>query len=59
MAIDTDKLRKELKNELMAAYFGGGFGGAFVESFQVDRLSDEELIRFAMANGIDISKYSY
>ena len=28
MLIDVDKLRKDLKEELMGAAFGGGFGGA-------------------------------
>lgn len=59
MDIDTNKLRKDLKDEMFAAFFGGGFGGAFVEALEIDRLSDAELIRFAMANGIDISKYTY
>ena len=58
MDIDTNKLRKDLKDEMFAAFFGGGFGGAFVEALEIDRLSDAELIRFAMANGIDISKYT-
>ena len=58
MAVNIEKLRKDLKDELYVAYFGGGFGGALVEAFDIDRFSDEEVIRFAMANGIDISKYS-
>ena len=57
MQIDINKLRQDLKEELYGAAFGGGFGGALVESFDVDRLSDEAVIQRAMANGLDLSNY--
>ena len=45
ITIDVDALREDMKNECLGAFFGGGFGGALVEAGDIDRLSDEELVR--------------
>ena len=58
MLIDVDKLRKDLKEELMGAAFGGGFGGALMQSIDVDKYSDEEVVKQAIANGINLSNYT-
>ena len=57
MKININELKKDLKEELMGAAFGGGFGGVLMQSIDIDRYSDEQLIRQAMANGLDLSKY--
>ena len=57
MTIDIDKLREELKQECYGAYFGGGIGGALIESFDIERASPEELIKIAREKGLDLSRY--
>ena len=55
--IDIERLREDLRNECMGAYFGGGFGGALVQSFDVDSASPAKLIAMAREMGIDIELY--
>lgn len=57
MTIDIDKLREDLKKECMGAFFGGGFGGAFMEASDITYASAEELIEMALRYGMDLSKY--
>ena len=57
ITIDVDELRNDLRNECLGAFFGGGFGGALVESFDVDRASPEELVEMAQRQGIDLRRY--
>lgn len=57
MTIDIDKLREELKQECYGAYFGGGFGGALIESLDIERASPDELIKIAQEKGLDLSRY--
>ena len=58
MKIDIEKLRQDMKEDCYGAYFGGGFGGALVEAFDVEKASPEELIKMAQRNrGIDLSDY--
>lgn len=57
MEIDYDRLREDLKNEALGAFFGGGFGGALIESFDIDNASDDELISIAQKMHIDLNKY--
>lgn len=57
MNIDIEKLRNDLREECLGAYFAGGFGGALIESFDIDRLTPEELIEVAQNQGIDIRGY--
>ena len=55
--IDIERLRDDLENEFLGAYFGGGFGGTLVESFNVDRATPEELVVMAQHLGIDLRRY--
>lgn len=55
--IDIEDLRKDLKQECYGAFFAGGFGGALMESFDIERASPQELIEIAEEKGIDLEKY--
>ena len=55
--IDIESLGNDLKNESLGAFYGGGFGGALIESFQIDKASPEELIRIANKMHINIEDY--
>ena len=55
--IDTDRLRDDLREEAMGAFFGGGFGGGLVSAGDIDRASDEELKKMARKSGLDIGRY--
>ena len=55
--IDVEKLRNDMKKECYGAYFGGGFGGALMESFDIDRATPEKLLEKAKREGIDLRKY--
>ena len=57
MIIDVDKLREDMRNEDLGAFFGGGFGGALIEAIDIERASDEELVDMALKQGIDLRKY--
>ena len=57
ITIDVDELRNDLRNECLGAFFGGGFGGALVESFDVDRASPEELVEMAQRQVINLRRY--
>ena len=58
MKIDIEKLREDMKQDCYGAYFGGGFGGALVESFDVEKASPEKLIEIAKnKRGINLSDY--
>ena len=45
MEIDIESLRNDLKNDSLGAFYGGGFGGALIESFQIEKATPEELIK--------------
>ena len=55
--IDIDRLREDLRSDDLGAYFGGGFGGALMEAFDVDRATPEELVQIAQERGIDLGRY--
>lgn len=57
MVIDIDKLRADMKQESYGAYFGGGFGGAMMLSFDIENASPDKLIEMAQQQGIDFGKY--
>ena len=58
MKIDIEKSRKDMRQDCYGAYFGGGFGGAMMESFDVEKASPEELIEMAKNKSkIDLSNY--
>ena len=57
MQIDIESLRNDLKNNSLGAFYGGGFGGALIESFQIDNSTPEELIKLAKRMNIDLEEY--
>lgn len=57
MQIDIESLRNDLKNNSLGAFYGGGFGGAIIESFQIDKSTPEELIKLAKRMNIDLEDY--
>lgn len=57
MVIDVDKLWEDMRSECLGAAFGGGFGGALVEAYDVEKASPEELVEMAVRLGMDLSKY--
>jgi hypothetical protein len=54
--IDVERLRKNLKDYYGTAMFGR-FSMAMMDLTRVERASDEELIRMAEKNGMDLRKY--
>lgn len=57
MSINFDKLSRDLEDDSYAAYFGGGYGGALMDAFDVKQASDEELLEMARSRGFDLGKY--
>lgn len=57
ITIDVERLRKDMREECLGAYFGGGFGAALMDSFDVDRATPEQLAQEAQDQGIDLRKY--
>ena len=57
VTIDIDRLRDDLRSEDLGAYFGGGFGGALMEAFDIDRATPEELVKIAQDKGINLRRY--
>ena len=56
--IDINKLKQDLKNYYEVAYFTLGYGAALIDSFDLDNLSDEEIINKAAENGVDLEQYT-
>ena len=57
ITIDIDRLRDDMRDECLGAYFGGGFGAALIESFDVDRATPEQLVEMAQRQGINLRNY--
>lgn len=57
ITIDVERLRKDMREECLGAYFGGGFGAALMDSFDVDQATPEQLVQEAQDQGIDLWKY--
>lgn len=55
--IDINKLKQDLKDHYESAYFTLGYGAALIDSFDLDNLSDEEIINKAIDNGINLENY--
>ena len=55
--IDINKLKQDLKDYYEAAYFTLGYGAALMDSFNLDNLSDEEIINKAIDNVINLENY--
>ena len=52
-----EKLRNDLKEECLAAMFAGGFGMAIVDLTDIERASNDELLKYAKQFGFDLRKY--
>ena len=57
MFMNYNQLREDLKQGCYGAAFIGGFGGAMMESFDIDDASDEELEQYAKIHGINTDYY--
>ena len=55
--IDVEALRRDLLAESRAAFYGGGFGGAMMESFEIERATPQELANIAERWGINVRQY--
>ena len=54
---NVEALRQDLLAESRAAFYGGGFGGAMYESFEIERATPQELVNIAERWGIDVRAY--
>lgn len=59
MKINVEKLRKDILDECAGAYFARGFGMALIESFDIERVTPEQLIEIARQKGLNIENYLY
>ena len=57
ITIDIDRLRDDMRDECLGAYFSGGFGAALIESFDVDRATPEQLVEMAQNQGVNLRDY--
>ena len=57
VTIDIERLREDLRSDDLGAYFGGGFGGALMEAFDIDNATPEELLQMAQERGFDLRNY--
>ncbi|MBQ1530898.1 MAG: hypothetical protein IIZ57_02030 [Solobacterium sp.] len=57
MKIDIEKLREDLENDSLGAWFGSGFGGALFEAAEIKHESDEELLETARKRHVDLRQY--
>ena len=57
MTIDIERLKQDIKQEYLGAYFVGGFGAALIDSINIDRASPEEIVEIALKLGINIYNY--
>lgn len=57
ITIDIEALRRDLKDDSLGAFFCGGFGGALMETSDIERASDEKLIEMAEDRGMDLRRY--
>lgn len=55
--LDIERLREDLKNDSLGAFYGGGFGAALIDGFEIENASPKELINIAEDRNIDITKY--
>ena len=57
VTIDIEKLRQDMLRDSQAAFYGGGFGGAMYESFEIERATPQQLVDLAERKGIDLTRY--
>lgn len=58
MEIDIEKLREDLIQYYLGAFFIGGFGAASLDASSLYNASNEEVIKIAIENNFDLDKYS-
>lgn len=58
LSYNFEKLRKDLKEECLAAMFAGGFGMAIVDLTDIERASNEQLLKYANKFGLNFDKYT-
>lgn len=57
MYLDIEKLKKDMENDSLGAFYGGGFGGAMMEAFDIQRADPQELVDMALQKGWDLNPY--
>lgn len=57
MLIDLDKLRNDMLDNCMAAWFGAGIDVAVIDAVDIERASAEALVALALQQKIDLCKY--
>ncbi len=57
MTIDIQRLRKDIKDNYGTAMFNG-FPAAVMDLAKVERMSDQEIVDFALKKNIRLEKYS-
>ena len=57
MDIDFDRLRSDLADDSYGAFYGGGFGVALMEAFDIEAAAEDELIQLAEDKGLDLEDY--
>lgn len=57
VTIDIERLREDLRSDDLGAYFGGGFGGALMEAYDIENATPEELVKIAQDRGVDLRRY--
>ena len=57
LTIDIDRLREDLRDDDLGTFYGGDFGGALMEAFDIERATLEEVVQIAQDRGIDLRRY--
>ena len=57
VTIDVEALRRDLLADSYGAFYGGGFGGAMMDSFEIERATPQQLADIAQRKGIDVRQY--
>ena len=55
--IDIEKLRDDLKMNCYGAFYEGGFGGALIQSFDLEQASPQTLIKIAQDYDVNLEQY--
>jgi hypothetical protein len=58
VTIDVEALRRDLLADSYGAFYGGGFGGAMMDSFEIERATPQQLADIAQRKGIDLTRYA-
>lgn len=55
--IDIRRLREDMKDECMGAFFGGGIGPAILDYGDIEDANPQKLIEIAQRYGYNLNKY--